>query len=85
LLVLIGEKSAFSRYQKPMRQMLSDVNALPLVVPPESLAPFVERFLARQAEMLRKKETFIKKHYSLRQKHEGKKQGRRSKGRKKQK
>lgn len=68
-LVLIGEKTSLSRYQEQIQHPLSEVLAQPIIVPLESLTPLVERFLARQAEMLQNKETFVEKHYSLSKKH----------------
>ena len=72
-LVLIGEKTSFSRYQQQIENLLSEVQARRINVPPESLVPLVDRFLARQAEMLQTKETFVEKHYPLDKKRPAKK------------
>ena len=72
-LVLIGEKTSFSRYEKQIQQPLSEVQALPITVSPESLTSLMEKFLATQAAMLLNKETFVEKHYPLSKKYYAKK------------
>lgn len=64
-LVLISEKTSFSRYQQHIEQTLSEVHGQQISVPPESLLPLIERFLARQVEMLQTKKTCVEKHYPL--------------------
>jgi hypothetical protein len=63
-LVLIGEKTSFSRYWESIKHPLSEVQAQPIIVPPESLIPLVEDFLVSQVEMHLHNETFMERHYS---------------------
>jgi hypothetical protein len=51
-LVLIGEKTSIARYSYHLERVLSQVQAQPFEVSLEEIAPYVERFLARQQEML---------------------------------
>lgn len=62
-LVLLSEKISLTHHQEQIQQILSDVQAQPLLVPPESLTPFVEKFLAAQAEMRLAKTSFLEKHH----------------------
>ena len=64
-LVLIGEKTSLLHSQAPIQQLLSQAQAQPISVPPQSLAPLVEKFLERQIQMRLKKQTFFNRHHLL--------------------
>jgi hypothetical protein len=68
-LVLIGDKTSLSRYQAPITDVLSQVQAQPINVPSEGLAPLVERYLTRQTQMLMNEQTFVEHHHPLGKKH----------------
>ena len=51
VITLISEKTSWAHYQGQIQQPLEQVQAEPFTVPSERLAPIIERFLKRQAEM----------------------------------
>jgi hypothetical protein len=62
-LALLNENPSFTQYQEQIQHILADVQAQPLLVPPESLTPLVKQFLAAQAEMRLAKTSFLEKHH----------------------
>ncbi len=64
-LVLIGLQSTFEHYHEQIQAPLTAVNAQILIVPPERLRPFVQRFRATQAEMLMRRTPFLERHYPI--------------------
>ena len=64
-LVLIGDDTSCARYQEQIQRPLREARAEQISVPTERLAPLIERFLARQAEMIRTKQTFLTRHDPL--------------------
>ena len=62
-LALLNENPSLTQYQEQIQHILADVQAQPLLVPPESLTPLVKQFLAAQAEMRLAKTSFLEKHH----------------------
>ncbi len=83
VITLVGEKTSCTRYHEQIQRTLEDVQAKLISVPPESLAPIIERFLKRQAEMAATKTPFLVKHHPMSKKHYSKKSSKQEKRRKK--
>ena len=65
VITIVGEKTCCTRYHEQIQRPLEHVQAKLISVPSESLAPIIERFLKRQAEMATTNTPFLVKHHPI--------------------